>query len=245
MSIFIALLFVSCSGLESILPVSKKLDVDLESKYNLNKSNVLDFEKTIDMVVVGEAEISDWYDKNPVAYLRATEKMNNKDIKFFQGIMMQGQPVTDKQYKTFISMLNRYVASLPRDFELANANIKDPKGFVDLLVSQADMASQNPSNHIKNNIATIEEWNKILKFHSQKDLSENDRTVLRKMLNKFMEKENFFEESSWNVPMDQDYKELLALNAKENKTKRQLNNVNAKALVLAYPGYFSKLSRWK
>ena len=56
---------------------------------------------------------------------------------------------------------------------------------------------ENPSNHIKNVVATQEEWEQIVAFSQQNDLSEKDTKKLRKILNKFIKRNEFYDERAW------------------------------------------------
>ena len=104
---------------------------------------------------------------------------------------------------------------------------------------------ENPSNHIKNVVATQEEWEQIVAFSQQNDLSEKDTKKLRKILNKFIKRNEFYDERAWyNREISDRVIKITNIDAKENTTSLEQNNVNAKALYIAYSEYFSTLDKW-
>lgn len=113
------------------------------------------------------------------------------------------------------------------------------------MVRQSYLRMDNPSNHIAKEVATESEWQEIVALSKQKDLSESDTKKLRKLLNKFIKRQEFFDSKSWyNVEVSPRVIEIVNISKKENETKLERNNVNAKALYIAYPEYFSKLDKW-
>ena len=68
---------------------------------------------------------------------------------------------------------------------------------------------------------------------------------LRKLLNKFIKRDEFFSTEVWyNREVSARMIKIANINAKDNKTAIEKNNINAKALYIAYPEYFSKLDKW-
>ena len=56
---------------------------------------------------------------------------------------------------------------------------------------------------------------------------------------------NFYNEQVWyQVEVSDRMIQLANLAKKQEKTKLELNNVNARALYLAYPQFLSKVDRW-
>ena len=224
LGLLISMLFISCSSMEK--------GSSLEQKYNITKASAKEWDKTIINVIEGEALIEDWYgDENPIMYLRKTGKMSEKDFQFLLSLEKKDvTEITDDEYGKFF---------------LENENIKDPKGLVDRMVRESFVRMPNPSNHIKDVVATEDEWNKIVEYSKQTDLSEKDTKQLRKLLNKFIKRDEFFSTEVWyNREVSARMIKIANINAKENKTAIEKNNINAKALYIAYPEYFSKLEKW-
>ena len=68
---------------------------------------------------------------------------------------------------------------------------------------------------------------------------------IRKILASFVKKSNFYNEQVWyQVEVSDRMIQLANLAKKTEKTKLELNNVNARALYLAYPQFLSKVDRW-
>jgi len=219
----------------------------LEQKYNITKVSAKEWDKTIINVIEGEALIEDWYgDENPIMYLRKTGKMSEKDFQFLLSLEKKdATEITDDEYDQFLGLVTKYNKKMPRKFFLDNENIKDPKGLVDKMVRESFIRMQNPSNHIKDVVATEDEWNKIVEYSKQIDLNEKDTKQLRKLLNKFIKRDEFFSTEVWyNREVSERMIKIANINAKDNKTAIEKNNINAKALYIAYPEYFSKLEKW-
>ena len=237
--LFVAALLASCSSLEK--------GASLEQKYSITKESAKEWDKTIIQVVEGESLIEDWYgNENPIIYLRKTGKMSEKDFNFLTSLEKKdATTITDEEYSDFLDLVNKYNKKLPRKFYLADENLKNPKGLVDRMVRESFVKMENPSNHIKNVVATQEEWEQIVAFSQQNDLSEKDTKKLRKILNKFIKRNEFYNERAWyNREISDRVIKITNIDAKENTTALEQNNVNAKALYIAYPEYFSTLDKW-
>ena len=237
--LFVVALLASCSSLEK--------GASLEQKYSITKESAKEWDKTIIQVVEGESLIEDWYgNENPIIYLRKTGKMSEKDFNFLTSLEKKdATTITDEEYSDFLDLVNKYNKKLPRKFYLADENLKNPKGLVDRMVRESFVKMENPSNHIKNVVATQEEWEQIVSFSQQNDLSEKDTKKLRKILNKFIKRDEFYDERAWyNREISERVIEITNIDAKENITSLEKNNVNAKALYIAYPEYFSTLEKW-
>ncbi|MDD7261287.1 hypothetical protein [Fusobacterium mortiferum] len=237
--LFVVALLASCSSLEK--------GASLEQKYSITKESAKEWDKTIIQVVEGESLIEDWYgNENPIIYLRKTGKMSEKDFNFLTSLEKKDvTTITDEEYSDFLDLVNKYNKKLPRKFYLADENLKNPKGLVDRMVRESFVKMENPSNHIKNVVATQEEWEQIVAFSQQNDLSEKDTKKLRKILNKFIKRNEFYDERAWyNREISDRVIKITNIDAKENTTSLEQNNVNAKALYIAYPEYFSTLDKW-
>lgn len=237
--LFVVALLASCSSLEK--------GASLEKKYSITKESAKEWDKTIIQVVEGESLIEDWHgNENPIIYLRKTGKMSEKDFNFLTSLEKKdATTITDEEYSDFLDLVNKYNKKLPRKFYLADENLKNPKGLVDRMVRESFVKMENPSNHIKNVVATQEEWEQIVAFSQQNDLSEKDTKKLRKILNKFIKRNEFYDERAWyNREISDRVIKITNIDAKENTTSLEQNNVNAKALYIAYPEYFSTLDKW-
>lgn len=214
-----------------------------EPKYN--KESMKNWEETISKEIENKAYISDLYgDENPIYYLRKTGKMSKKHYDFFKTLATKKE-ITVEDSEKFQGIVDKYVSKLNRKFYLKDNNLKNPKGLVDKMVSDSYLRMKNPSNHIANKVATPEEWEKIVEFSKQKDLNEKDVKKLRKILNKFIKRTEFFDSESWyGSEISERVQTLAHLSSEVKKSKNNINNINAKALYVAYPNDFSPLENW-
>ena len=230
---------VSCSSI-----ATKK---GLIEKYSLDKEAAHNWEKTMPKVMVEEATNPDWYgEENPLVNFRKQGKMSEKEYYFLDYLgKTPTNEITDEDFDRFTKLLTSYVNKLPRKFILEETNIKDPKGLVDYMVKQANSQLDNPSKYIKEAVADEAEWAQIEAFSQQSDLKAKDVKKLRKLLASFVKRNNFYYEQAWlQVEVSDRMIQLSNLAKKTEKTKLELNNVNAKALYLAYPQFLSKIDRW-
>jgi len=230
---------VSCSSI-----ATKK---GLIEKYSLDKEAAHNWEKTMPKVMAEEATNPDWYgEENPLVNFRKQGKMSEKDYYFLDYLgKTPTNEITDEDFDRFTKLLTSYVNKLPRKFILEETNIKDPKGLVDYMVKQANSQLDNPSKYIKEAVADEAEWAQIEAFSQQSDLKAKDVKKLRKLLASFVKRNNFYYEQAWlQVEVSDRMIQLSNLAKKTEKTKLELNNVNAKALYLAYPQFLSKIDRW-
>jgi len=114
-----------------------------------------------------------------------------------------------------------------------------------------DYLGKTPANQI-----TDEEFDRFAKILTSfvnrtprnfilEETNSKDVRKLRKLLAAFVKRENFFNEQVWlQVEVSDRVLQLAQMGRKVPKTKRELNNVNAKALYLAYPQFLSKIDRW-
>lgn len=234
------LLFASCTG-------AKVKKGTLEEKYALNKAAAQNWEQTIPGVILNEAKIPEWFgNENPLMNLRKTGRMSDRDLYFLEALRkINPEQIADEDYDRFLDLLTSYVNGLPRSFFLEDTNIKDPKGLVDYMVKASMAPVDNPSKYIKDEVADKDEWNKIVELSKKNDLNPKDVKKLRKLLNSFIKRENFFYPQAWfNQEVSDRVIQIRELNKKSPKSKQELNNVNAKALFIAYPGYFSNMDKW-
>lgn len=235
------LLLTSCIG-------AKVKKENLVEKYSLDKAAAKNWERTISEVIISEAEIPDWFgEENPLMNLRKHGKMTDKDLYFFEALgKTEVSQITEEEYEKFLDILTGYVNRLPRKFILDDANIKDPKGLVTYMVKSSNSQADNPSKYIKEVVADKYEWDQIVAWSQKDDLNNKDVRKLRKLLNNFMKRNDFFNPQVWfNQEISDRVIQIRDLNNRElEKTKLELNNINAKAMYIAYSEFFSKLDRW-
>ncbi|ATV36983.1 hypothetical protein CTM74_06140 [Fusobacterium pseudoperiodonticum] len=231
---------VSCSS-----TTNKK---DLIQKYSLDKESAHNWETVMPNVMMAEATNPDWYgEDNPLVSLRKQGKMSEREYYFLDYLgKTPANQITDEEFDRFAKILTSFVNRTPRNFILEETNIKDPKGLVDFMVKEANSSQlDNPSKYIKEVVADKEEWAEIVALSEKADLNSKDVRKLRKLLAAFVKRENFFNEQVWlQVEVSDRVLQLAQMSRKVPKTKRELNNVNAKALYLAYPQFLSKIDRW-
>ena len=231
---------VSCSS-----TTNKK---DLVQKYSLDKESAHNWETVMPNVMMAEATNPDWYgEDNPLVSLRKQGKMSEREFYFLDYLgKTPANQITDEEFDRFAKILTSFVNRTPRNFILEETNIKDPKGLVDFIVKEANSSQlDNPSKYIKEVVADKEEWAQIVALSQKADLNSKDVRKLRKLLVAFVKRENFFNEQVWlQVEVSDRVLKLAQMARKVPKTKRELNNVNAKALYLAYPQFLSKIDRW-
>ena len=231
---------VSCSS-----TTNKK---DLIQKYSLDKESAHNWETVMPNVMMAEATNPDWYgEDNPLVSLRKQGKMSEREYYFLDYLgKTPANQITDEEFDRFAKILTSFVNRTPRNFILEVTNIKDPKGSVDFIVKEANSSQlDNPSKYIKEVVADKEEWAQIVALSEKADLNSKDVRKLRKLLAAFVKRENFFNEQVWlQVEVSDRVLQLAQMSRKVPKTKRELNNVNAKALYLAYPQFLSKIDRW-
>lgn len=240
--IVISAFLLSMMGCSSLF---SRNEVDLQKKYNIDTAAVKNWEKTYAEVIIGESELVDWYgDENPLNYLAKNGKLNEKQVKFLTSLQTK-KNITEEDKERFNSTLEKIVNKLPRKFYVKDENIKDPIGLVKFMVLQSKEGLTTPSSHIAKNVATPEEWSEIVAYSKKNDLTDKERKHLRKLLNRFIKRDEFFNKNVWyNIEISPRVMEIDKIYAKPEKTKLEKNNVNAKALYIAYPQYFSELEKW-
>nr|WP_307775344.1 hypothetical protein [uncultured Cetobacterium sp.] len=219
--------------------------VNLEEKYKIDNAAMKNWEPTFSNVIIKESELEDWYGAEPpMGFLAKSGKLNEKEVKFLDSLKTK-QNITQDDKDEFNSILEKVVKKLPREYYLKDENIKDPVGLAKYMVSQSYLRIDNPSNHISKEVATPEEWNEIVAFSKKSDLSEKEVKRFRKLLNRFIKRSEFFDSKTWYiVEVSPRMIEVNNIYKKKEKTKLEKNNVNAKALYIAYSEYFSELEKW-
>lgn len=219
--------------------------VKVSEKQEITDEDIKNWPVTISKAIVDESLIPDWYgNEDPIYYLQKTGKMSEKDYDFLKTLRTK-EELTDEDREKFKDLLDGYVGGIDRSFYLQDTNIKNPKGLVDKMVSDARLRMANPSNHIQNTVATREEWAEIVAYSQKSDLDKKDVKKLRKLLNKFIKRTEFFDAQSWyGAEVSDRLMEIVTIYNKGILTKQERNNVNAKALYIAYPAYFSEMENW-
>ena len=221
---------------------------DLIQKYSLDKESAHNWETVMPNVMMAEATNPDWYgEDNPLISLRKQGKMSEREYYFLDYLgKTPANQITDEEFGRFAKILTSFVNRTPRNFILEETNIKDPKGLVDFIVKEANSKQlDNPSKYIREVVADKDEWAQIVALSEKSDLNSKDVRKLRKLLATFVKRDNFFNEDVWlQVEVSDRVLQLAEMSRKVPKTKMELNNVNAKALYLAYPQFLSKIDRW-
>ena len=231
---------VSCSS-----TTNKK---ELVQKYSLDKESAHNWETVMPKVMLAEATNLDWYgEDNPLVSLRKQGKMSEREYYFLDYLgKTPANQISDDEFERFAKILTSFVNRTPRKFILEETNIKDPKGLVDFMVKESNSTQlDNPSKYIKEVVADKDEWSQIVALSEKSDLNDKDVRKLRKLLATFVKRDNFFNKDVWlQVEVSDRVLYLAQMSRKIPKTKMELNNVNAKALYLAYPQFLSKIDRW-
>ncbi|WP_027129243.1 hypothetical protein [Fusobacterium perfoetens] len=229
----------------SLLALGACSSLKKEPKVVTNEE-IKNWDKTISKVVVDSAFIPDEYgNEDPIYYLRKTGKMSEKDFQFLNTLKTKNE-FDEEEIDKFTKLLDKYPSKIDRKFVLEDSNIKNPKALVNKMVNESRLRMANPSNHIFSKVATEEEWEQIVAFSKKNDLNEKDVKKLRKILNNFIKRREFFDEKSWyGAEISSRLEYIVEKSKSETLTKKELNNINAKALYIAYPDYLSPLDRWK
>lgn len=236
--ITILMVLTACSS-------TKRKEEDIQQQYKIDKVAMKNWTKTFSNVIENESELEDWYGaEDPIAYLARNQKLNKKQVQFLDSLKNK-KDITKEDEEEFMEILTKVVNKLPRKYYLKNENLKDPLGLAKFMVVQSYLRISNPSNHISNVVATEEEWAQIVAYSKQKDMNEKDIKHFRKLLNKFIKRDEFFDSKAWYfVEVSPRMIEINNLYKKVDKTKIEKNNINAKALYIAYSEYLSKLEKW-
>ena len=224
---------------------SIKNNVNIQEKYKIDNVAMKNWEQTFSTVIIGESELEDWYGaEQPIGFLAKNQKLDQKQVKFLDSLKTKSE-ITEADQEEFNKILEKVVKKLPREYYLKDENLKNPTGLAQFMVTQSYLRISNPSNYIANEVATKDEWTEIVEFSKKSDLTEKEVTRFRKLLNKFIKRSEFFDSRTWYfVEVSPRTIEINNIYKKTDKTKLEKNNVNAKALYLAYSEYFSKLEKW-
>jgi len=220
---------------------------DLVEKYPIEEQDMRNWDETIGNIIERESLIEDWYGgENPIYYLRKSGKMKEKEFNFLQSLEKK-DTITEDDRKEFNKLVKKYVKKIKRTFRLKNENIKDPKALVDRMVAESiGTRIDNPSRYTLEVVASEKEKEQMVAWSKQNTLSDKDVKKLRKLLNKFIKRGEFFDAKSWqNREMSGRLEEVIEISNRGKITKDQRNNVNAKAMFIAYEDYLSELEKWR
>jgi hypothetical protein len=215
-------------------------------KYALTHASAKNWDKTIEEIIKQEAYIEDWYgDDNVIIYLRKTGIMKEKDFQFLQSLSTKEEyEITGDEYDDFVDLVDKYRKKVARTFSIKNENIKNPVGLVRRIVLEGSAGNYvNPSSQIKL-VATPQEWDELVTLSKLKDFSNKETKRLRKVLNDVLKKDNLFNAEAWyNREVSARVKKIIELDS-GLVGKRERNNINAKALYIAYPDFLSRIDKW-
>ncbi|MGL4968561.1 MAG: hypothetical protein ACRC5B_00135, partial [Fusobacteriaceae bacterium] len=209
------LFFTACST------VSKKTETPEE---RFTREQIKNWEVTIDENLKKNAQLPEWYgEENAAFYLRKTGKMSQKDFDFLSTLSKKSEDkISEAEMEQFTDLVKKYNKNLPREFYLNDENIKNPSGLVKRMVSESYLRMSNPSNHIFREVADTKEWDQIVAWSKQADMSAKDVTKLRKLLNKFIKRSEFFDSKAWyNREISGRMNNIVHIDAKESKSKRE------------------------
>jgi len=217
-----------------------------EYSYMLTTESAKNWEKTITDIIKKESYMEDWYgDDDVILYLRKSGIMKEKDFQFLNSLTNKEEyEIMGDDYDNFVDLVDKYRKKVPRTFSLKNENIKNPNALVRRIVLEASTNTlNNPSRQIKA-IADPKDWNELLELSKVKNFTKKETKALRKILNNIMKSDAFFNEEAWyNREISGRTKKLAELNA-GLVGKKERNNINAKAMYLAYPEFLSKIDKW-
>jgi len=218
-----------------------------ELRYALTYESAKNWDKTIDDIIRKEAYIEDWYGEDGVIiYLRRSGIMKEKEFQFLMSLSKKNElEITPAEFNDFVDLVDKYRKKMPRTFSLKAENIKNPAGLAKMMVLEGSVATfSNPSSHIKL-IADPGDWAELTALSKKRDFDKKDVKQLRKILNNILKKDTLFDREAWfNKEMSARVKQLDELNSGLGVGKRERNNINAKALYVAYPEFLSRLDHW-
>ena len=224
---------------------SMKIDT---TKNKVNVEELKEPYKVMDKILVRESILADWYNKEePVHYLTTRQiiKKDGKDEKFLDSLKTKEATIED--IENFNKLVEKYLNKLERKYKLKDENIKDTKGLVQKLVIGYNVAYPTLEKHLMTVVATEEEKEYIFELNkkTEGDMTDKDRTKVRKLLNKWLERKEFFDgESIYSSEISNETIKLVELSKKSEITSLEINNLNAKAMEIAFPELISTLNRW-
>ena len=204
--------------------------------------------KVLDEILTRESILPDWYNnETPVHYLKTRQimKPGGKEEVFLDSL--KTKDATQEDLKQFNKIAQKFLSKLERKYKLKDENIKNTKGVVEELVIGYNVIYPTLAKHLMTDVATEEERNYVIELNkkSEDEMTDKDRKALRKLLNKWLKREEFFDaDSIYAAEVSDATIRLVELSKKKEKSSVELNNLNAKALEIAFPELISKLNRW-
>ena len=240
--ISVLIIVTGCSSLTGLFKSGPK-DV-------FTKEQVKNWEKTLEENLVKNALIPEWYaEANPLVYLRQTGVMTEKEVNFLTSLNKtigeKEKNITAEDIEKFTDIAKKYNKKLRRKFYLKDENIKDGLALTKKMVVESYLKMETPSSHISKEVATPKEWEKIVSFSKKSDLTEKEITELRKILNKFIKRNEIFNEKLWYTrEVSPRVLNIVKISKQKSKSSLEQNNLNAKALYIIYSKYFSEMYKW-
>jgi hypothetical protein len=224
---------------------SLKIDT---SKNKVELTQLKEPYKVLDDILIRESILPDWYNnETPSAFLTSRQiiKKDGKEQAFLDGL--KTKEATPEDLKKFNKLAQNYLGKLERMYKLKDENIKNTKGVVQKLVIGYNVAYPTLEKHLMTDVATEKERKYIqeLNVKTEDEMTDKDRKKLRKTLNKWLKRKEFFDaESIYSAQISTETIRLVELSKKSNLTKLEVSNLNAKAMEIAFPELISTLNRW-
>jgi len=230
------------------LGACSSLKVD-QTKYDVTTDSIKEPYKVMDEIIKKEAVLGDWYNnEEPTHYLTTRQiiKKDGKDEAFLNGLKTK-EDINSEDLENFNKMTVKYLNKLKRKYQLKDENIKNTKGMTSALVIGYNTDYPTLAKHMMTDVATEKERNKIFELNKklEDEMTDGDRKALRKLLNKWMKRDEFFDsESLFGSEISENTIKLDEISKKDDITSLERNNINAKAMEIAFPELISKLGRW-
>lgn len=229
------------------LGACSSINID-NNNYKITTETLKEPYKVMNEILIGESILSDWYNnEEPIHYLTTRQiiKKGSEDEIFLNSLKTKN--ITDEDIENFNKLTEKYLNKLKRKYKLKDENIKDTKGLVKNLVIGYNVIYPTVAKHLMTVVATEKERSYILELNKKSDdeMTDKDRTKIRKLLNEWLERKEFFDgESVYSAEVSMDTVKLVELSKKKDLTSLELNNLNAKAMEVAFSELISSLSRW-
>ncbi len=224
---------------------SVKIDT---TKNKVELSQLKEPYKLMDEILTRESILPDWYNnETPVQYLKTRQimKPGGKEEVFLDSL--KTKEATQEDLKQFNKITQKFLSKLERKYKLKDENIKNTKGVVQKLVIGYNVSYPTLEKHLMTDVATEEERNYILELNkkSEDEMTDKDRKKLRKLLNKWLKRKEFFDaDSIYSAQISTATIRLVELSKKSELSSVEISNLNAKAMEIAFPELISTLGRW-
>jgi hypothetical protein len=242
------ILIILLVGITLLMAGCSSVKIDTE-KNKVEKSQLKEPYKLMDEILIRECILPDWYEnETPVSYLKTRQimKPGGKEEVFLDGLKTK-ENITDEDVEEFNKITQKFLSKLERKYKLKDENIKNTKALVQELVIGYNVLYPTMSKHLMTDVATEKERDIIIELNNkpEKELTDKDRTKLRKILAAWLKRDNFYDaESLYSAQVSEATVRLEKLSKKKELSKLELNNLNAKAMEIAFPELISQLKRW-